>query len=235
MNRWINELLYALIPGTCILCRDRTRRNMDLCPACEEKLPWLGTRCIRCAVPLSPPDSICGPCLEAPPLWHHCFAAFRYEPPMDRLIGEFKNRQQLVTGKVLATLLACAWDFQQAEPSPDLLVPVPLHKSRLRRRGYNQAAEIADVLADHCRLPIDNHLCRKIHETTDQKTLDARTRMQNLKNAYQLDHDIPGVHVGLVDDVMTTGATAHELTRLLLRAGAASVQVIVLARTPRHR
>ncbi|MBD3648812.1 MAG: ComF family protein, partial [Pseudomonadales bacterium] len=146
---------------------------------------------------------------------------------MDQLIGEFKNAHHLVTGKVLGTLLAHAWTSDPREPRPCTTVPAPLPTHRLRKRGYNQATEIADVLGDHCHLPVDNRLCRKLHETTDQKTLDAHSRMQNLKGVYQLDHPIPDIHIGLVDDVMTTGTTAHELTRLLLHGGAASVQVIV--------
>lgn len=234
MNRWLTEVLYSVIPGSCLLCEAATRRNIDLCRGCESDLPWLSGQCYRCALPLDSPDPLCGPCILAPPLWEHCFAAFEYTSPVDRLIGEFKNNHQLLVGKVLASLLASAFSFyHHAEDLPELLVPVPLHKTRLRSRGYNQAAEIADVLADHCDIPVDHRLCRKVRETPQQKSLDAGKRQQNLKKAYQLDHSIDGTRVAIVDDVVTTGATANELTRILLKGGAASVHIIALARTPR--
>ncbi len=234
MNRWLKQALYGLIPGTCILCEARTRRNLDLCRDCERDLPWLTKQCYRCALPLASPDPVCGACISSPPPFEHCFAAFEYADPIDRLIREFKNNQQLLTGKVLASLLASAFSFyHHADDWPDLLVPVPLHRSRLRRRGYNQAAEIADVIADQCNLHLDGQLCRKIRETQDQKTLDVHARRANIRGAWQLDRRVEGLRIALIDDVVTTGATASELAGLLLRGGAASVHVIALARTPR--
>lgn len=232
MNQWLKEVLYGVIPGTCILCESGTRRNLDLCRACEKDLPWSSGQCYLCALPLGSTDTVCGPCILSPPLWSHCFTAFEYTSPLDHLIGEFKNNHKLLVGKVLASLLASAYAFyHHADEFPDLLLPVPLHKTKRRSRGYNQAAEIADVLADHCDIPVDHRLCRKVHETPQQKFLDAYTRKQNIKHAYQLHREISGVRVGLVDDVVTTGATATELTRILLKGGAASVDIIALART----
>ncbi|MEX2489864.1 MAG: ComF family protein [Pseudomonadales bacterium] len=233
MHPWLRRALYELIPGNCILCESRSYRNLDLCRACEQDLPWLTRQCYGCALPLASSITTCGACTVSPPPWEHCFAAFEYTWPIDHLIGEFKNNGQLLTGKILGSLLACAFAwYHPAAEFPDLLVPVPLHKDRLRQRGYNQATEIADVLATHCRIAINAGLCRKIRETPQQKLLDARTRQRNIKNAYQLDHHVTGVRVGVVDDVVTTGATARELTETLLKAGAASVVVIALARTP---
>ena len=229
VNRWLTSLLYGLIPGTCILCEERTRRRLDLCRACENELPRLAERCHRCALPLAGHVEQCGACLVSPPPWERCFAAFEYRWPIDRLILEFKNNGQLLTGKVLASLLATAFERHDVR-LPELLVPIPLHKSKLRQRGYNQASEIADVLADRWRLPVDNRLCRKIRETREQKALDAADRRRNVKGAFQLGKTVDNLHVALVDDVLTTGATAGELARVLRRGGAASVDIIVLAR-----
>ena len=126
--------------------------------------------------------------------------------------------------------------LQFAELSrPDCLLPVPMARKRLRERGFNQALMVARWLSAALDIPHNEHLLLRPHETVAQQDLDARTRKRNLLNAFALapGTQVAGQHLALVDDVLTTGATAHALARLLVAAGARQVDVYCLARTPK--
>lgn len=234
MDGWLQQFFYALVPGKCILCEARTHRYMDLCIDCENNLPRVANPCRRCGLPILPPATACPACSLEAPLFERCFAPFVYRWPVDRLINDFKNRNRLILGRVLAQAMATSYvAATRPEEMPDVLLPVPLHKRRLRARGFNQSLEIAEVLADLARVPLDNRLCRRIREGEPQKSLPAIQRRQNLRGAYMLDRSPLGEHIAIVDDVITTAATANEIARLALRNGAARVQVIGLARTLR--
>jgi ComF family protein len=116
-----------------------------------------------------------------------------------------------------------------------MLLPVPMARRRLRERGYNQALMLARWLSADLDLPHDEHLLQRPYETVAQQALDAKTRKRNLLNAFALapGAEVRGRHLALVDDVLTTGATAHSLARLLINAGARQVDVYCLARTPK--
>lgn len=118
---------------------------------------------------------------------------------------------------------------------PDCLLPVPMARKRLRERGYNQALMLARWLSHDLAIDLDEHLVLRPHETIAQQTLDARTRQRNLLGAFALapDAQVQGRHFAVVDDVLTTGATAHSVARLLMAAGARQVDVYCLARTPK--
>lgn len=235
MDGWLKKLMYGLMPGLCIMCGAYSHRNIDLCIGCEKDLPRTGSTCYRCGsdVPyinqtMPRTQQTCLRCLSNPPIWAHLFAAFTYEPPVDRLVSMFKTEGRLSHGKVLSELLAQDWLL--TEPTlPDMFLPVPLHKSRLRQRGFNQALEIAHVLSDHSGIPCESRLCRRIRDTPAQKQLPRSARLANMSNAFQVD-DLPDLpHVAIVDDVVTTGATTSALARHLIRAGARRVDVIAIA------
>jgi ComF family protein len=118
---------------------------------------------------------------------------------------------------------------------PDCLLPVPLARKRLRERGFNQAAMLARWLSNDLNIPYDEHLLLRPHETVAQQDLDAKTRQRNLLQAFALAEgaQVKGRHLALIDDVLTTGATANSLARLLMDAGARQVDVYCLARTPK--
>jgi len=231
MDRWLTPLLYRLVPGTCILCEAPSGRHIDLCVDCEHDLPQIVNPCPGCGLPMPPGARRCGQCMATPPPFDRCFAPFSYAWPVDRLIGQFKNRHRLAVGRVLARVMSQAY-CEAADRLPDLLLPVPLHPRRLRERGHNQAAEIALVLAGYTGSPVDEDLCRRIRNAPAQKTLNAGRRRQNLRQAFALRRELDGERIGIVDDVVTTGATVGEIARLLLAAGAGGVEVIALARTP---
>lgn len=118
---------------------------------------------------------------------------------------------------------------------PDCLLPVPMARKRLRERGYNQALMLTRWLSSDLNLPHDEHLLLRPHDTVAQQALDAKTRKRNLLGAFALapGAQVQGRHFALVDDVLTTGATAHSLAQLLMNAGARQVDVYCLARTPK--
>ena len=157
---------------------------------------------------------------------------------MDTLISRFKHQARWPLGHLLGHLLGqhLRDRFDNNELTrPDVLLPVPMARQRLRERGYNQALMLARWLSADLNIPYDEHLLLRPHETMAQQTLDAKARKRNLLNAFALTHDalVQGRHLALVDDVLTTGATAHSLARLLINAGARQVDVYCLARTPK--
>jgi ComF family protein len=163
-------------------------------------------------------------------------APWRYEFPVDNLVTRFKHRAKWPLGRLLGELFVehARHRFEEGLPRPDALVPVPLAKRRLRERGYNQAAMLARWIGKSLDIAVDDRLVLRIKETPAQQGLDARARKRNLRGAFALRDSsrLQGRHLALVDDVLTTGATADGIARLLIDAGARRVDVYCLARTP---
>ncbi len=181
---------------------------------------------------------ICGPCQKKPPAYKQVIAPWTYSFPVDTLISRFKHQSRWPLGHLLARLLGqyLQHRFDNTELTrPDCLLPVPMARKRLRERGFNQSLMLARWLSADLDLPHDEHLLLRPHETVAQQDLDAKTRQRNLLTAFALapDAQVRGRHFALVDDVLTTGATAHSLARLLMDAGARQVDVYCLARTPK--
>ncbi|WP_306482352.1 ComF family protein [Dyella mobilis] len=135
--RWSSALQQWLLPWRCLLCGDRGAAGVDLCPDCIAELPRNISCCAHCALPLPIPAQQCGRCQRKPPPWDAAWAPFRYTWPLDRLETRFKFGRDLAAGRSLASV----W---KREPSPialpPIIVPVPLHRRRLRERGYNQSS-----------------------------------------------------------------------------------------------
>ncbi|HVI59461.1 MAG TPA: ComF family protein [Luteimonas sp.] len=228
--------LGALWPARCLACGEAGAPGRDLCAACLAALPWNRHACASCAIPLpgacaeAGPPQACGECLLAPPPLRAAHAAFVYAAPLDRLLPRFKFHHDLAAGRLLAQLMAGGLADAQR---PQALLPVPLHRARLRARGYDQALELARPLARALRLPLLPGALRRVRPTAPQSELDAVHRARNLRGAFAV---APGAalpaHVALVDDVMTTGATLHAAARALRRAGVARVDAWVCARVP---
>lgn len=229
-NRWLSHLQQWLLPWRCLLCGDVGANGMDLCADCAAELPCNTHCCQRCALPLPISAHLCGRCQRKAPPWDTAWAPFRYAWPLDRLETRFKFSRDLAAGRVLAT----AW---QREPHPadlpQLIVPVPLHRRRLRERGYNQALELAQPLARALHIPCRHDLLQRVRHTDAQTGLDAVERRRNLRHAFALRGNVPlPSHAVVLDDVFTTGATLAECARILKRAGVARVDVWALARAP---
>lgn len=217
-------------PAHCLACGGRGAGGRDLCAACHAGLPWLRTACPRCALPLPTPGSVCGEYLSNPPPLDAVHAAFVYAPPLDRLLPRFKFHGDLAAGRLLAALMC---EAAPRFPRDAAIAPIPLHRNRLRQRGYDQALELAKPLASTFGIPLRDDLLRRTRITAAQSRLHADQRKRNLRNAFEVDASaaLPSCVV-LVDDVMTTGATLHAAAKALRKAGAARVEAWVCARVP---
>ena len=233
------RLQHAVLPLHCLLCGANGDHGRDLCSACMAELVRNQTCCPRCALPLQTPAPLCGECLQRPPPFDAAFAPFVYAHPLDLLMTRLKFGRSLAAGRVLSEL----WMETIAAFSPQLpgvFVPVPLHRSRLRERGYNQALELIRPVARVLQVPLAESLLSRTRATPAQANLDAATRRQNLRGAFELDTCALGAiargcaHIALVDDVMTTGTTVRECARVLRRAGIGRIDVWALARAPRR-
>ena len=216
----------ALLPQDCLLCGALSWQR-PLCAACYADLPPLpAPRCPQCATP-TPNGEICGRCLRAPPAFDAAFAPWRYDFPLDRLVQALKYNGRLALSGLFADALAQVLpeDFRA-----DLLLPVPLHPQKLSERGFNQALEIAKPLAVARGLHLSSDKVVRQRHTPSQTTLPWGQRAANIKNAFLCHADLRGLRVALIDDVLTSGATASELARTLKLHGAAHVTVLAVAR-----
>lgn len=227
VNNWLRSVHDWLLPPGCVLCGRDGHDGRDLCQACAAELPYLEIACHRCAIPL-PQTGICGRCQQKPPAFDATQAVFDYSPPVAQLIQGLKFNGKLYNARLLGELMAERLAAVQVE-LPELVVPVPLHTSRLRERGFNQALELARPLTRTLGVPLAAGLCRRCQATTPQTGLDARARRRNLKGAFEV-CGTSARHVALVDDVMTTGSTVEALARALKRAGMGRVDVWLCAR-----
>lgn len=220
----------VLLPSHCLLCGARAAGALSLCDACAAEMPRNDACCARCALPLAVPAALCGRCLKRAPPWDSAWAPFRYVWPLAPLEARFKFGGDLAAGRTLALL----WTGS-APPAglPEAIVPVPLHRARLRQRGYNQALELARPVAWHFAIPLLPDALQRTRATGAQTELGAVQRRRNVRGAFAT-HFAGAVprHVAVLDDVCTTGATLGECARVLKRAGVARVDVWALARAP---
>jgi len=225
-------ILDLLYPPRCVVCD--TLGGSYLCSECSAAIERIrGPVCVRCGLPLSEPG-LCGQCRDAPRSFRSARSVGRYDGVLRDLILRFKySPARPLAGPLADLLLSCMIERRALNPDRfDVILPVPIHPLRLRARDYNQSAELATALALRLRLRSDCRSLRKIRETRPQTTLAARERRTNLRGAFAVrpDGSVVGQRVLLVDDVMTTGATAEECSRVLLEAGAREVRVLTLAR-----
>ncbi len=177
------------------------------------------------------PGLICGACLKKPPAFDRTYPLWHYRPPVPGLIHALKFQGRLECARLLGEIMA---EQLGTLLPPDCLLPVPLHPARYRERGFNQALEIARPLTKQLGLPLTPRLCRRTRFTPPQYTRDAQGRRKNLRGAFQASKAVDGCRIAVVDDVMTTGTTAHEVAAALKRAGASRVEVWILARADRQ-
>jgi ComF family protein len=224
-------LLSLLFPGRCRLCGTAVQPQQNLCQQCLEDLPWLNSGCVRCSLPLptTSGDLLCGRCQQQAPDFDRTQATFHYQPPVDYLIKRLKFSGELALCPFFSRLLAKRIS-SQAGPLPDLILPVPLHHARLRKRGFNQSTELARRLGRSLNIQVDTRLCMRTRSTHPQSLLPRTERRKNMRGAFRVNRGLASSRVAIVDDVMTTGHTCCELARTLKQAGAEHVEVWVVAR-----
>lgn len=217
------------IPSVCAVCHGWG--DARICGACALRFAPFAPRCRHCALRVPPGIAACGRCLASPPAFDYAVAAFDYAHPWGRLLLDFKFHGALDLAQALAAQLRSAIAAGDG-PRPDLLLPVPLSAARLRERGFNQAWEVARRLG----VPARADVLLRTRDTLRQADLPLARRAANLRGAFAVDplqrSRVRGRSVALVDDVLTSGATAEALAAALRQAGAREVLVWVLARTP---
>lgn len=241
--RWPRALARILLPGSCALCGE-TAADVVCAPCTSRYAQPGGPRCPRCANLLSPlgPDEpggqACGTCLADAPAYDATMVAADYAAPLDGLVLGLKFGARLPLAPWCAGRLVDAVLAAPGWPLPDLLCPVPLGARRLQERGFNQALEIARPLGRAIGVAVQPRLVARSVETAAQSGVRPRERANNIRGAFEAAPDmlekIAGRHIGVVDDVMTSGHTLNELAATLKAAGAARVSNLVFARTPPH-
>ena len=229
VRRVVRRLIAGILPQSCFLCGSGSGSAL-LCSACAAELPALpGGACPMCALPIGE-ERICGPCQRHPRAFDRTVAAFLYDFPIGEMVQALKYGHRLQMAGFFAEILEAK--LAGGGPLPDLVLPMPLHPARLRQRGYNQAAEIARPLTRRlgCRLELFS-LLRDV-DTPPQVGLPWKVRAANVRGAFRCVEDLRGLRVAVVDDVLTTGASLHEVARCLKCRGAVWVENWVVARTP---
>jgi len=229
LERAVATIINFLLPQVCVVCKAKAESN--LCVRCRTKLPRINYGCTCCGRELSQNALICGECLKHPPPFTHTIAPFFYAPPIDQLIIALKFHGHLLNAKLLGELLAEHLStYYRNHPKPELIIPVPLHRTRLQERGFNQALEIAKPIAKKLNLPLERYHCKRIKNTAAQTSLTAEERHANVKKAFLIAGKIPA-HIAVIDDVVTTGSTIVEFCKALRCSGAITIDVWCCAKS----
>ncbi len=202
-----------------------------ICSRCTASLLVPQSLCPQCGLPALASTVPCGRCLQKPPPWQRLVTVNGYVPPLSGLVHQLKFGHRPELAPALARLLILRLRASNGLPPVDRIVSVPLWQRRHWRRGFNQSETLCRPLARWTRCAWSSGALTRTRRTATQHQLSARLRKQNLKNAFQLELSVRGHHIAIVDDVVTTGSTVAEISRLLLRNGAATVQVWCLCRT----
>ncbi len=226
MRAYLEALADLFYPEWCVSCD--ARASDVLCRACFDALPWMGgSTCGRCGLPTAFETPVCGACKNVDFAFSTARAPLRYEGVGKEIVHALKYRgYTTVVGRLAAPLLA---ETAEGSGAFDWVVPVPLHRARFRRRGFNQAALLAGGLADSINTPVSDTL-QVVRSTRDQVELSAAERRRNVAGAFSAKTRTRG-RLLLVDDVFTTGATTSACAAALLDAGADEVHALTLCRT----
>jgi len=244
-GRWAGwqQRFLRLLPCTCKICHKAA--SALLCSQCMQELHYRKDICEQCGEAL--PENLllkhplaknhCGRCISDPPAFQRTLFAYDYNGPVVQLIQQFKFGETLILSRLLADMIVeriKEHDF----PLPDALIPVPLHKTRLKQRGFNQSLELARHIGKALDIPLYNSLLIRTRATPKQSGLNRKARERNIRGAFEVQAKkdkaaLAGKHLAIIDDVITTGSTSREAAKILKRAGFNRISVIAVAKT-RH-
>jgi ComF family protein len=229
-----------------MICGAHPHQQDNVCAPCLIDMPWNSSACSLCAEHMENndlnSDLICSHCLEEPPPYRRAVCAFDYLAPVNGLINLFKHQHNLAAGRLLTACLSKAISEANSRAGaqgesimPQLLIPVPLHRHRLRQRGFNQAQFIATGLSQSLNLKMNTRLCSRGVYQAPQQEQSRQQRLSQMTGVFQIKSE--GIDqkinsIAIVDDVMTTGATAQALSSSLINAwsGPLDIQIWCVAR-----
>lgn len=239
LNVWrqalnFKKLFYGM--SECVLCHDVADQPSALCLNCYQNLPWNKRSCLRCARPqMDLSLGICNECLLNPPYYDRTICHLLYQPPVTHLITRLKFHDKLLYAKVLSQILGKSiQQSYEGQSLPEAIIPVPLHVSRIKQRGFNQANLIAGFIKKKTKVPILLTHFYRSRATKAQSLLPARQRKENIQNVFQCKKPLEFQHVAILDDVMTTGHTINEFAKTVKLHGAKRVDVWVCARQKKN-
>lgn len=231
--RGITRCLEQLLaPGVCCGCGCDPGTSSALCTSCQARIQQIPNPCQHCGQPNPLTGFICPACRLNPPRWQKMIAPLQYQGLTRDYLLQLKHTQATHLAKSLCRHTLAA--FHQNCPRPQVLLPVPLHRERLLERGYNQAREIARIWSADLDIPVDRHALTRTRATALQSGLSANQRAGNVRMAFAYSPGQAYRHVAIVDDIVTTGSTAAEITRVLHQEGVEFVEIWALARAYRR-
>lgn len=223
------------LASRCWLCQQPLQlAKHGICSLCLDQLPAIPSCCPRCGLPSSHSHQPCGRCLLKPVGWQSLVFAQVYQPPVSTLLLRFKFSATPELAVPLARLLLLRWLERWRDGSvvkPQVLLSIPLHLSRYRQRGYNQAELLARPLAHWLGCEYFPEALQRLRATPAQQQLSERERKRNLQQAFRCTQKLAGKHIALIDDVVTTGSTISEVAKLLNKEDIASLQIWCICRT----
>ena len=233
LRRGVSRCLSALFaPGLCFACGCELADASALCSSCSNQLQRVPNPCQYCGQPNPVDGLVCPACLLNPPRWQKLIAPLQYRGLVRDYLIQLKFSEALYLAKSLGD--ACSKPIRQSSPKPQVLLPVPLHRTRLFERGYNQAYEIATVWSAALGIPIDRHALSRMRATQSQSGLSASQRELNIRKAFVYAPQREYRHVAVIDDIVTTGSTVTEIAEVLHRGGVEFVEIWALTRVYRR-
>ena len=224
----VKQIMDALYPPACPVCGRLLEKGETVCAQCRPNLQVVGEpRCIRCGKPLLAEEEYCPDCASMARWFDQGAGVFPYQSAVRRMVMDLKFRGKRANARLLGRWMAAYVKPELSLWRPDVLVPVPLHPGKLRRRGYNQARLLAESAGNILGLPVDNKLVLRKSSTKAQMNLGRQARQRNLEQAFAMckGRKAKG-RILLVDDIFTTGSSADALARLLKESGAGKVYVL---------
>ncbi len=225
------KLIDYLFPPICPVCNEIVSGGKDgICPACEMRLPYIGSSyCMKCGKPVEEDEEFCLDCLKCTHEYDEGRAALVYDELTSKSIYRFKYNNKREFAKVYGRIIEDRLGSKIKSWNADVMIPVPVHKSKMKKRGYNQAELIADELSKRLKIPVCSDLVVRNTATAVQKELSAKARQNNLKKAFNVTrNDVKYKTVLIVDDIYTTGATVDAMARCLKGVGIQNVYFVSL-------
>ncbi len=227
-KKFSEKLIDNLYPRICPVCKEITQKKRLICPDCIDKLDFVEEPvCLKCGKQLlDSSKEYCKDCTEHIKSYEYGMALLNYDDTADRIMIDIKYKNKREYIEPLAKLMAARYANEIIKISPDVLMPIPVHKKRLRERGYNQSALLAKKLALYLKMPYDDTVIKRSKNTKAQKELSPQQRLANLNRAFYCEKDCAYEKVLLVDDIYTTGSTIEACSRALKSSGASEVYYI---------